>query len=459
MSSTVQTKNSLTSGPIIKPLLMFMIPLMISNIFQSLYNAVDTMVVGHYLGDQSLAAIGACSSIFDMMVGFALGIGSGISIVAGRSYGAGKPDLVKKTVVCALIIGLSVSLLITILGSAFIKPILRLLNTPEEVLAESYSYISIMLMFIVVMFAYNMCTGLLRAIGNSVVPLIFLMISSVLNVVLDITFIGYLDMGVCGAAIATVIAQGFSALLCLIYIFKKTPLLVPKKEHFKVDRPLFLESLAQGLSSAFMSCFVALGTVVLQSGINSLGTHTIAGHTTARKIYMLCNMPIASMALAMGTFVSQNKGADKRDRILKAIRFCYMYDFIVASVITLILWTFGPALVRLISGSSDPTVVGNATRYLRVVGPFYFVLGLLNQTKLSLQGIGQKILPMVSSVIELIGKSIFVALLIPVFGYNAVIWCEPIIWCVMATQLLISFFMNPYIRNKLLPKAADAAKG
>ena len=330
--SSASIKNNLTSGPIIKPLLLFMIPLMISNIFQSLYNAVDTMVVGHYLGDQSLAAIGACSSIFDMMVGFALGIGSGISIVAGRSYGAGRSDLVKKTVVCAIIIGLSVSLLITVLGSTFIKPILRLLNTPEEVLAESYEYISLMLLFIVVMFAYNMCTGLLRAIGNSVVPLIFLMISSVLNVVLDIAFIGYLDMGVRGAAVATVIAQGFSALLCLIYIFKKTPLLVPKKEHFHVGRPLFMESLAQGLSSAFMSCFVALGTVILQSGINSLGTHTIAGHTTARKIYMLCNMPFASMALAMGTFVSQNKGADKRDRILKAIRFCYTYDFVVASV-------------------------------------------------------------------------------------------------------------------------------
>ena len=220
-----------------------------------------------------------------------------------------------------------------------------------------------------------------------------------------------------------------------------------------------MESLSQGLASAFMSCFVALGTVVLQSGINSLGTHPIAGHTTARKIYMLCNMPFGSMAMAMGTFVSQNKGADKRDRILKAIRFCYTYDFVVASVITLILWTFGPALVRLVSGSSDPTVIGNATRYLRIVGPFYFILGLLNQTKMSLQGIGKKILPMVSSVIELIGKSLFVALLIPVFGYNAVIWCEPIIWCVMATQLLISFFMNPYICNKRLPKAADAAKG
>ena len=445
-------KNNLTSGPIIKPLLLFMIPLMISNIFQSMYNAVDTMVVGHYLGDQSLAAIGACSTIFDMMVGFALGIGSGVAIVAGRSYGAGKPDLVKKTVACSLIIGISVSLLITILGTAFIKPILRLLNTPEEVIGESYEYISFMLLFIVVMFAYNMCTGLLRAIGNSVTPLIFLMISSVLNVILDIAFIGYLDMGVRGAAVATVIAQGFSALLCLIYIFKKTPLLVPQKEHFKVGRPLFMESLAQGLASAFMSCFVALGTVILQSGINSLGTLTIAGHTAARKIYMFFNMPFMSMAIAMGTFVSQNKGANKRDRILRALRFCYLYDLALAALVTLIIWTFGPALVRLISGSSSDVVIGNASRYLRVVGPFYCVLGILSQTKFSLQGIGQKLLPLISSVIELIGKFLFVSLLIPAFAYNAVIWCEPIIWCVMATQLVISFFTSPYIRGKKFAK-------
>ena len=194
----------LMNGPIFKSLVLFMLPILVSNLFQQLYNTVDTMIVGNVLGDEALAAIGACGSIYELLVGFGLGIGNGLAIVAARSYGAQDEDLLKKTVAGSLIIGLAASVLITLAGLVGLHPLLVLLDTPAEILEEAYGYIHIIDLGVLVMFAYNLCAGLLRAIGNSVMPLVFLLISSALNVVLDILFIAYGGMGVRGAAVATV---------------------------------------------------------------------------------------------------------------------------------------------------------------------------------------------------------------------------------------------------------------
>ena len=403
----------LIHGPIFKSLIIFALPLFISNIFQQLYNTVDTMIVGNFLGDASLAAIGSCTSIYDLLVGFALGIGNGLAIVTARSFGSKDEKLLKKSVASSLVIGIVVSIGLTL----------------------------------IVMFAYNLCAGLMRAIGNSVMPLVFLVISSVLNIILDLVFITQLNMGVQGAAVATVISQGTSVILCIIYMFKKTPLLLPKKEHFEVDKDLYKELLGQGFSMGFMNCIVSAGSVILQYGINNLGYLIIAGHTAARKLYMFFNMPFTAMALAISTFISQNKGANQKDRIKKALRYAYIYDIIGAAIVTCIILLFGSSLVKLISGSSKEVVLHNGTLYLTIVGPFYAVLGILMQTRYALQGIGQKLLPLISSVIEFFGKIIFVIFLIPRFQYMAVIFCEPVIWCVMAVQLVYSFYHNPYIKN------------
>ena len=246
------------------------------------------------------------------------------------------------------------------------------------------------------MFAYNLCAGLMRVIGNSVMPLVFLVVSSVLNIILDLVFITQLNMGVQGAAVATVISQGTSVILCIIYMFKKTPLLLPKKEHFEVDKDLYKELLGQGFSMGFMSCIVSAGSVILQYGINNLGYLIIAGHTAARKLCMFFNMPFTAMALAISTFVSQNKGANQKNRIKKALRYAYIYDIIGAAIVTCIILLFGASLVKLISGSSKEVVLHNGTLYLTIVGPFYAVLGILMQTRYALQGIGQKLLPLIS---------------------------------------------------------------
>lgn len=444
--SLLNMNVDLLNGPIFKSLVIFAIPLLISNIFQQLYNTVDTMIVGNYLGDTSLAAIGSCTSIYDLLVGFALGIGNGLAIVTARSYGSKDENLLKKSVASSIVIGIIVSVVITVIGSLILYPLLQVLNTPIEIIDEAYSYISVVTIFIVVMFAYNLCAGLMRAIGNSVMPLVFLIISSLLNILLDILFITQLHMGVMGAAVATVISQGVSVMLCIFYILKKTRILVPTKEHFAVDQNLYKELLGQGFSMGFMSCIVSAGSVILQYGINGLGYLTIAGHTAARKLYMFFNMPFISMALAVSTFVSQNKGANQGKRIRLALRYSYIYDVVMAGIVSIILLLFSTHLVQLISGSHEPTVLNNGSLYLKIVGPFYAVLGILMQTRYALQGIGKKMLPLVSSIIEFFGKIIFVLVFIPRFQYLAVIFCEPVIWCVMALQLVYSFYTNDFIK-------------
>lgn len=222
---------------------------------------------------------------------------------------------------------------------------------------------------------------------------------------------------------------------------------MPEKEHFGFDQDLYKELLGQGFSMGFMSCIVSAGSVILQYGINGLGYLIIAGHTAARKLYMFFNMPFTAMALAISTFVSQNKGANQGKRIKEAIKYAYIYDVVMAGVVTIILLFFAPSLVKFISGSNEAVVLDNGSLYLRIVGPFYAILGILMQTRFALQGLGKKILPLISSIIEFFGKIIFVLLFIPRFQYLAVIFCEPTIWCVMALQLVYSFYTNPFIKQ------------
>ncbi len=442
------TKNvDMIQGPIFKSLVFFALPLLGSNIFQQLYNTVDTMIVGNYLGDVSLAAIGVCTPVYELLVGFALGIGNGLAIVTARSFGAGDEEELKKSVAASMIIGLCSSLAITLIGQLCLHPLLRLLNTPPEIIDQAYGYISTVTMFVLVMFAYNLCAGLLRSIGNSFMPLMFLILSSCINIVLDILFITRLNMGVKGAAVATVISQGISAVLCMVYIVKKTKILVPERRHFQADRELYRELLGQGFSMGFMGSIVSAGSVILQYGINGLGYLVIAAHTAARKLYMFCSMPVITMGMAFSTFVSQNRGADKGDRIRLGIRYVSIYDGGVTAVVVVLMIIGAPDLVRWISGSSEAAVLENGARYLLIVSPFYVVLGILIATRCALQGLGQKLLPLVSSVIEFFGKILFVVVFIPRFQYMAVIFCEPVIWCVMTAQLVYTFYHDSYIRS------------
>ena len=438
----------LMHGSILKSLLLFMLPILVSNLFQQLYNTVDTMIVGNVLGDTALAAIGSCGSIYELLVGFGIGIGNGLAIVAARSYGAQDEDLLKRTVTGSIVIGLIASLVITAAGFLGLRPLLQLLDTPAEILEEAYSYIIVIDLGVIVMFLYNLCAGLLRAIGNSVMPLVFLLISSGLNVALDLWFIAGLGMGVQGAAVATVIAQGISVVLCILYVMRRVPLLLPARKHWAVGQHLYWELFSQSISMGLMSSIVSAGSVVLQYGINGLGTLTIAGHTAARKLFSFTSMPLISMANAGSTFVSQNRGAAQPERVRKGMRTMYLCSVVIMAADIVLMQLFARQLVQLISGSTAPLVLENGARYLMWNAPFYAVLGVLLCTRYALQSLGQKVLPLFSSVIELVGKVIFVLVFIPKFQYNAVILCEPIIWCFMALYLVLVYLHEPFVFPK-----------
>lgn len=444
----ITAKQDFLNGPIFMPMLRFAIPVFFSILFQQLYNTVDTLIVGRTLGETALAAIGAVVPIYDLLIGFALGFGNGLAIVTARCYGAGDEKMLKKSVAASVVIGVAVVAALTIWSQIIMIPLLRILHTPSEVIGEAYGYISVITRFTLVMFAYNLCAGMLRAVGNSLMPLVFLIISSLANILLDYVFIAILHRGLKGAAEATVIAQSISVCLCLVYIARAVPMIIPKKEHFNADMRLYREMTAQGLSMGFMNCFVSAGSVILQSGINGLGYLIIAAHTSARRIYQFCMIPSIAMMQTVNTFVSQNYGARKPERIRRSMKYSYLYTAALTVIITVLVWSFAPYMIRWISGSDETKVIENGMLYLRIVSPCYVILGLLNNTRTALQSIGEKILPVLSSVIELFGKIIFSAVLVPRFHYIAVIVCEPVIWCLMVAELFAAFWLNPFIRGK-----------
>lgn len=435
------------NGPIIKSIIIFAIPLFVSNIFQNMYNMVDTMIVGYYLGDNALAAIGSTAAIHELLIGFGFGIGNGLAVVTARCFGSGNVRLLKKSVAGSIVVGAVSSVAITVAGSMMLHPLMTVLKTPAEIMTDAYDYILLIVLFTVVMFAYNLCAGLLRAIGNSFMPLVFLIISSVLNVVLDIVFVALLSMGVRGAAIATIIAQMVSVVLCVVYIAKKVKLLIPQKSDFKAGANLYKELVSQGLSMGFMSSIVSAGSVILQFGINGLGTLIIAGHTAARKVFFFIATPFGTSAVAVQTFVSQNKGANQIGRIKKALKSVYVFDVIATVTISAAMFLFADIMVQFISGSADPTVLESGAKYLKLSTPFYVFLGILLQTRYALQGIGERIVPLVSSFIEFACKVLFVIFLIPKFQFTAIIFCEPVAWTAMALQLLWAFWKNPIIKE------------
>lgn len=425
----------LRTGSILKSLLYFSIPIFFSIVFQQLYNAIDTMIVGNFLGEEALAAIGANVAIFELMVGFEQGIGNGFSIVVARAFGKGDQKLLKKAVAGATISGAVITIIVTVAASRFMYRLLQILGTPEEIIDAAHSYIYTITIFVGVMFLYNLLSGFLRGIGNSMVPVIVLVISSVINVVLDLLFISVFQMGVFGAAMATVLAQGVSVIICAIYIVKKCRILLPGKEHFHVEKELYQELVFQGLSMGFMSAIVSSGSIILQSGINHFGTMIIAGHTAARKLFALSSSGPAAMCSAIATFASQNKGANQKARVKKGVRYANLILLGWCIFITIIVGIFGKQMIILISGSYEETVVSYGRWYLMIASPFYSVLGALLVYRNCLQGLGNTVMPIVSSMIELIGKIIFTVFVIPAIGVVGILICEPVIWCIMTIHL------------------------
>ena len=431
--------HSLTQGSIIKGLFFFIVPLFFSNLFQQLYNTIDTLIVGHFLGDTALAAMGATAAVFELIVQFSNGCGTGFSIVTARYFGSKNEEELKKSVASSLILGLVISIVLTVVSYLSLPTLLQILQTPKNIYADSLSYIRCIAAFLIITMFYNLGAGMLRAIGDSFSPLIVLFCSSLINIALDVICITQLNMGVKGAAVATVIAQIISTLVCIVLILKKAKILIPEKKHFTLEKVMVQDLLGQGFSMGFMFSIVSIGTIILQSGINGLGTQIIAAHTAARKLMSLLALPLSTLAASMATFVSQNKGANNMERIIKGVRLANTCSVIYPIFLSVFIFIFAQSLVHMLSGSNDPVVLQNGAMYLKINVPFYIALSILLNLRNTIQGFGYKITPLISSLIEFTGKIIFTVFLVPIFKYLGVCFCEPVIWCCMALQLSWSY--------------------
>lgn len=442
----------LIHGPILPSLLSFVFPILLSNIFQQLYNTADILIVGRFLGPSSLAAVGATTAIFDLIIGFALGVGNGMGVVIARYYGARNFSKIKEAVAATWILGALLSVIVMTIGFVGLYPLLQYLETPTEILSQSYDYISMIVSCVGVSFAYNLFAGLLRSVGDSLAALGFLIFSALVNVALDLYFITQLQLGVQSAGLATIISQGLSALLCFFYIRRSVPELLPSLKHFKWDKALYVDLLEQGLAMGMMGSIVSIGSVILQSSVNSFGAVIISAQTAARRIMAFALLPMTSISASITTFTSQNYGAKRPDRIVQGLRISSRLSMSWAAFVCIFLFFASPALVSFLASSTDSYLVENGTLYLRISSTFYPILSLLLIYRNCLQGLGQKLLPLVSSFIELIGKIAFVAWIIPWSGYLGVIFCEPLIWLAMTIQLYFSLFKHPWIKegNKIL---------
>jgi putative MATE family efflux protein len=433
-----KTKD-LTQGNVAKLLLFFAFPTLLSNVFQQFYNLADTAIAGHILGDNALVAIGASSTVNSLVLSFAWGLNGGFGIIIAQCFGAKDFKKLKKSVAISLSINVLFSLIVCIFGIFMSRPMLQALNTPAARLNEANSYISVILVFIIVPMLYNLEAVILRSLGDSKTPLYFLIFSSVLNIILDYVLIKFTQMGVKGAAVATVLAQLLSVILCFVVILKNFKIIRLKKNDFHFSASLFKNMMSAGMAMAVMNSIFSIGSIIMQGSINALGEDVIAAHLGSRKVAEMFMQPLVTIGTACSTFVGQNYGALKIGRIKASIKYSTIYSFIWSVFTFFILWFFGGQIARLVTGSASQVVFDNTQMYLRINAPFYFVLGLLFTLRFSIQSVDRKMPPIISSSMELASKIAAAYLFIPLWGYLGACIAEPLSWTLGAIYLLFVF--------------------
>lgn len=429
--------KTLTEGTPWKQILLFSIPIFWGNVFQLLYSLVDTKIVGSTLGTEALAAVGSVSTLHTLMTGFLNGLTLGFSLITAMCFGAKNRKRLKKTFAAAISLGVLTTLALVLMLMIFLHPVLNLLHVPQAQFEMAYAYISVLIVGLFATLFYNLCANTLRAIGDALTPLIFLIVATVSNIGLDYLFILGFQMGVQGAAYATVLAQLLSVVLCLIRIFRKFPILHIQKVDFRFDRELMAEMYKSGLSMGLMSCLVGIGTILLQSAINTLGTTVIVAHTAARKVFELVSLPNSVLGSAMATYCGQNYGARRFDRIRQGIRASLIIAAVWAVVVFLICHTIEGKLIQFVASTTNPDVIYWGSTYLKMDMSFIVICGVIVILRNSMQGFGDRVIPVFSSCIELAGKIIFAFVFAPMFAYWGIIWAEPMVWIAMVIPLIV----------------------
>lgn len=445
----------MTKGKPFKLILGFALPMVLGNVFQQLYSMVDTVIVGKFVGVNALAGVGSTGAISFLVVGFALGVCSGFSIPVSQQFGAGNYKNMRKYIAHAIYMSALTAVLLTVITVIFTGSILRIMNTPDEIYNDAYSYIIVIFSGISATIFYNMLSGILRAIGDSKSPLVFLIISSVINIGLDLTFIIVFKMGVFGAGLATIISQAISAIFCLAYMIRNYDILKFEKDELKFDVSYAKQLAVTGYPMALQFSITATGSIILQSAVNTLGTQSVAAITAAVKIQTVAIGPMESLGIAMATYCGQNKGAGKYKRITQGIKQSIIIQMIYCTASLMAVFFLGGILTTLFIDKSTTNPVEYAkiielsAYYLKLSGSFYPTLGVLFILRNSLQGMGYSFLPMLAGVSELAARSIVAIGFISLLGFTAAGLSGPIAWIFADIVLIITY----YIKMKEMKKS------
>lgn len=432
-------QKDMTAGSPAKAIVGFTIPVFIGNIFQQFYSMVDTIIVGKFVGTKALAAVGSVGTINFLIIGFMLGLTAGFTVLTAQRYGAGDMKNMRRTVGSAAVLSLIVTLVMTLVSMLGMRGLLQFMHTPEDIFADAYQYIMIICGGIFATVLYNLLASVLRALGNSQVPLYFLILSALLNVVLDLLFIIVFHWGAAGAAYATVISQGVSGILCLVYIAKKMPELRLEKEDFRLSAHIVKMQVGIGIPMALQYSITAIGTMMVQSALNMLGSMAVAAFTAASKVEQIATQAYVALGTTMATFCAQNMGAGKLDRIRRGFRATTWIGVGYSLVFGLLTAFFGKYLTYLFVSSDVQTLMGQVDIYLKCASLFFIALNIVNVYRNGIQGMGYGVLPMMAGVAELLGRGIVALAAGLNRSYLLACLASPVAWVFAGVLLLFMY--------------------
>lgn len=436
--------RNMTSGNPIRLILTFAIPLLIGNVFQQFYNIADVIIVGRTIGVNALAAVGAVAPAFMGVVGLTIGLTSGFTVITGQCFGAGDEAGVRRSVTTSAWLSFGITLFLTVAVLLCMPLIMRLMNIAPVIYQDAYQYMSIVIGGLAAMMSYNLLACICRALGDSRTPLYFLILSSLLNIVLALTFIILLGWGVAGSAIALVIAQAVSALLCLIYMGWRFPILRLSRADWRFNWEFAWRHLRLGVPMSLQFLIISLGILVLQSVCNTFGPETIAGFVSATRIEQLAMQPMISFGIAMAVFSAQNFGARKYARIYQGVRQCSLVSLSFCILAAVVMYFYGRELIGLFTAEHDEVLLENALLYLKLSVPCYVFLGQIFVYRNALQGMGIASVPLISGILELTGRSVSALVLASFWGFFGICCASPICWIVACLFTGGSYF---YVRH------------
>lgn len=448
--------KDLTSGTPMRVLLAFSVPMLIGNLVQQLYNMVDLIVVGRFVGVHALAAVGAAGSTMFFVFSLVAGLTNGASVVVSQYYGHGDTEKTQQTIATAVWVLGAAALLLTVLGVLVVPPLLRLMNTPAEIIGEASTYLQVIFLGIVVTVAYNASASILRALGDSVTPLVFLIVAVVLNIFLDLLFVIQFNMGVAGVAWATVAAQAIAAFGCIFYAVYKLPILRLQRRHFRADKVILRQTLKLGIPGGIQNSLVSIGAMTVQSVVNSFGPQVVAAYSAALKLDQLAVQPLLSLSMATATFTAQNIGAGKMNRVRKGFHSAVGLAAIFCAVITPLLFFFGHRLMALFVAQDADAVLQIGAEYLRIVPLFYIVLGVIILLENFLRGAGDVLVPMISNALEIVVRIAVAYLFAHFFGYVGIWWSGPISWAVGTVVCALRYFSGKWQTKTLVFNPSDS---